>query len=237
LGGLAALALAGGDDKACDWTMGLVDPSTIPPELCGPILPDPRIKAIVSIDGTSYALHYDELARIKIPSMVMGQEWNTLDAPKVNGETLLARPHSAMQGHPNYRVDVASATHNLFTSICPYIHVWYDRGIMDEPMRDTFLQAYCPQEPITPAEIENLVTQYMIAFLKTVLVRETGYKEMLTPGYAQANEPFIEFFVTEKGGSDASDKEGYFSYFMHQADTERAEALKEPTWEVPKEMK
>ena len=51
LGGLAALALAGGDDQACDWTMGLADPNTVPPESCVPILPDPRIKAIVSIDG------------------------------------------------------------------------------------------------------------------------------------------------------------------------------------------
>jgi predicted dienelactone hydrolase len=237
LGGLAALALAGGDDQACDWTMGLADPNAVPPELCVPILPDPRIKAIVSIDGTSYALHYDELARIKIPSLVMGQEWSTLDAPKVGGETLLARPHAAIQGHPNYRVDVAYATHNLFTSICPYIHVWYDHGIMDETMRDTFLQANCPQEPITPAEIENLVTQYMIAFLKTVLVRESGYKEMLTPGYALENEPFIELFESEKGSSNTFDEEGYFSYFKHQADTEQVKALKEPTWEVPKEMK
>ena len=210
LGGLAALALAGGDDQACEWTMGLADPNAVPPETCVPIQPDPRIKAIVSIDGTSYALHYAELARIKIPSMVMGQEWNTLDAPKVNGETLLARPHAAIQGHPNYRVDVAYATHNSFSSICPYIHVWHDRGIMDDQMRDTFIQAYCPQEPITPAEIENLTTQYMIAFLKTVLVRETGYKEMLTPGYALANEPFIEFFVTEKGSSNTARRRGLF---------------------------
>jgi predicted dienelactone hydrolase len=237
LGGLAALALAGGDDQTCDWPMGLADPNAIPPELCVPVQLDPRIKAIVSIDGTSYALHYDELSRIKIPSLVMGQEWNSLDAPKMNSETLLARPHAAMQGHPNYRVDVANATHNLFTSICPYIQVWYDLGILDEAMRDTFLQANCPQEPITPAEIENLVTQYMIAFFKTELARETGYKEMLTPGYAVENEPFIEFFVTEKGSSKTVDEEGYFSYFKHQADTEQAKALKEPTWEVPEAMK
>jgi hypothetical protein len=68
----------------------------------------------------------------------------------------------------------------------------------------------------------------MIAFLKTVLVGETGYQEMLTPGYALANEPFIEFFVTEKGSSNPRDEEGYFSYIVHQPGTERAKALKDP---------
>ena len=42
-----------------------------------------------------------------------------LESPKPNGETLLARPHAAIQGHPNYRVDVAYATHNSFTSYLP----------------------------------------------------------------------------------------------------------------------
>jgi predicted dienelactone hydrolase len=232
LGGLAALALAGGDDNACDWTMG-PDPNNIPPETCVPILPDPRIKAIVPIDGTSYALHYAELARIKIPSMVMGQEWSTLESAKVNVESLLARPHSAIQGHPNYRVDIAYANHNSFGSICEYMPVLYDKGIIDDQLRDTLSQANCPQEPISAAELENLTTQYMIAFLKTVLVGDSAYKEMLTPGYALANEPFIEFFETEEGSPDETVEEGYFSYFKHQSDTERATALKDPFVKVP----
>ena len=68
----------------------------------------------------------------------------------------------------------------------------------------------------------------MIAFLKTVLEKKTAYKEMLTPGYALANEPFIEFFETEQGSPNTPDKEGYFSYFMHQPGTEQAKALKDP---------
>ncbi len=228
LGGLAALALAGGDDQTCDWPMGLEDPTAVPPEICVSISPDPRIKAIIPIDSTSYALYYAEMARIKIPSMLMGQEWNTLDSPKDNIETLLARPHAAIQGQANYRVDIANASHNSFTAVCPNIHVWFDHGIIDDQMRDAFLQAECPQEPISPAEIENLVTQYMIAFLKTELVGEKGYKEMLTTGYALANEPFIEFFETEQGSPDETIEEGYFSYFMHQPGNERATALKDP---------
>jgi hypothetical protein len=142
--------------------------------------------------------------------------------------TLLARPHSAIQGHPNYRVDIAHANHMSLSSFCTYIHVLYDKGLIDAQLRDAALPSNCPLESVSSAEIQTLITQNMIAFLKTVLVRETGYKEMLTTGYALANEPFIEFFETEKGSPNTPDEEGYFSYFMHQPGTERATALKEP---------
>ena len=52
LGGLAALALAGGDEKICEWT-SIRTPTNLAPETCVPILPDPRVKAIVPIDATS----------------------------------------------------------------------------------------------------------------------------------------------------------------------------------------
>jgi hypothetical protein len=38
----------------------------------------------------------------------------------------------------------------------------------------------------------------------------------------------IEFFVAEQGAPNTPDEEGYFSYFRHQAGTERAKALKDP---------
>jgi predicted dienelactone hydrolase len=232
LGGLAALALAGGDDQTCDWTMGL-DATNIPPETCGPIVPDPRIKAIVPIDPTSYALHYAELARIKIPSMVMGQEWSTLEATKTNTESLLARPHAAVQGRPNYRVDFAYANHSSFSNHCEYVQVMNDYGIYDDATVDAYTQKMCQPEPVSPEELGNLTTQYMVAFLKTVLVGEKGYQEMLTTDYALENEPYIEFFETEEGSPDETVEEGYFSYFMHQPGTERAEALRDPVWQVP----
>ena len=226
LGGLAALALAGGDENTCTWTM-VPAATNLPPESCVIIQPDPRIKAIVPIDATSYALHYAELARIKIPSMLIGEEWSTWDSYKQNVETVIARPHAAIQGNPNYRVDVAYANHNSFSSSCAYIHILYDKGSIDAQLRDAALPNMCPPESISAAEVEDLTSQYMIAFLKTVLVRETAYKGMLTTDYALKNEPFIEFFETEKGSPDTPDEEGHFSYFMHQPGTERAKALKD----------
>jgi Platelet-activating factor acetylhydrolase, isoform II len=231
LGGLATLALAGGDDLACDWPIG-ADPNNIPPETCVPISPDPRIKAIVPIDMTSYALHYAEMARIEIPSMIIGQEWDNLERqyPGLGLASLLARPHSAIQGHPNYRVDVDYYHHMSFSSACSYVRVMHDYGIYDDWLFELSLQFYCPYAPVPPDEYGNLLTRYMIAFLKTVLAGEPAYREMLTPGYALANEPYIEFFVTEKRSPNALDADfpEYFTYFMHQPGTEQARALKDP---------
>jgi predicted dienelactone hydrolase len=231
VGGGAALALAGGDDRACD--IPGVDASMFPPETCVPILPDPRIKAIVTIDGSNWLLYYAELARIKIPNMGIGREWNTLESSNPGYEHDQARQHAAIQSHPNYRVDVAYANHNSFLNVCAVNQVLNDLGIIDDATLDAILQQNCPPEPVLPEEFGNLTTQYMIAFLKTVLVGENGYKEMLTTDYALENEPFIEFFETEQGSADETVEEGYFSYFKHQPDTERATALKDPFLKVP----
>ena len=226
VGGGAALALAGGDEQVCDM-MGL-DPNKFPPETCGSILPDPHVKAIVSIDGSNQFLYYAELARIKIPSMEIGQEWNTIESTNASWGFIQARQHAAIQSHPNYRVDVAYANHFSFLNHCALTQVLHDKGIGDDASLVDYLQKSCQPEPVSPEEFSNLTTQYMIAFLKTELVRETGYQEMLTTGYALKNEPFIEFFETEPDSSNSPDEDGYFSYFKHQPGTEQAKALKDP---------
>ncbi len=227
VGGGAALALAGGDDQAC--AIPGLDPNKMPPETCFPILPDPRIKAIVTIDGANQYLFYEELARIKVPTMGIGQEWSTLqESGQAYAESWQARQHAAIQSQPNYRVDVASAKHMSFANICAVNRVLNDQGIIDDATLASILQAACPSESVSEEEISTLTSQYMIAFLKTILVRESGYQELLTPGYALENEPFIEFFVTEQGNTTSPDEEGYYSYFKHQPGTERAKAPKDP---------
>jgi predicted dienelactone hydrolase len=225
-GGIATLALAGGDDRACD--MAGQDPDQFPPELCVPIPPDPRIKAIVPLDPSSFNLPYADFARIKIPSMIIGREWGMLESGHANEESLLARPHAAIQGHPNYRVDIANYQHMSFSSACSAMNVL--RALNGDEATDAALKMYCPAEPTPPDETGNLLTRYMVAFLKTVLVGDRGYREMLTPGYALENEPYIEFFETERGSPIQTDEVDYFSYFKHQPDTEQAKALKDPVF-------
>ena len=228
LGGLAALALAGGDDSTCDWRVEGMDPNNILPENCVTITPDPRIKAIMPLDPSSYMLKYAELARIEVPSMLMGQEYSALEARIAGSETLLVRPHAAIQSDPNYRLDVSGAIHNSFSSYCSYLYILRDKGYLDDQVLEAVKPYNCPPEPFSAQEIENLTTQYMIAFLKTELVGERGYKEILTADYALENEPLIEFFETEQSDLNIPDEDGYFSYFLHQPGNERATALKDP---------
>ncbi len=232
-GGGAALALAGGDDQACD--LPFLDTNQVQPEACGPILADPRIKAIVIIDGMSQALRFAEMARIKIPSMGIQREWNDMESGFPPAGFYYPRQHAAIQGHPNYRVEIAYAEHISFLNHCEMAQVQHDIGLYDDAALAGYVEQSCKPEPVAQEEIGNLTTQYMIAFLKTVLVGETGYKDILTPGYALKNEPFVEFFETEQGVPNTPDEDGYFSYFKHQPGkdqpgAERAKFLKDPIW-------
>ena len=115
-----------------------------------------------------------------------------------------ARQHAAMQGSPNYRVDVAGAQHMNFANWCEYVDVIYYYGLIDE---DTYNFYKCSSEPIPQNEVERLATKYMIAFLKDNLVGDHRYQMFLTPGYALMHEPDIEFFVTEKRNPHAVDED------------------------------
>ena len=71
----------------------------------------------------------------------------------------------------------------------------------------------------------------MVAFLKTNLAGEPGYKNILTPGYALTSEPAIEFFVTEKRSPSSifDDWPSAFAYFPHQPGSAQFRAEKEPS--------
>jgi len=227
-GGYASLALAAGDVELCDTFYGDPYEGDPPPEACGPVLPDPRIKAIVTLDGSNQNLHFQELAQVTIPAMGIGEEWTTLTGlfgPE--NASWQARQHAAMQGHPNYRVDVAYAEHGSFTDWCETVEVAYDINLIDE---GTYQEWKCSPEPISSAEIERLTTMYLIAFLKVNLVGDHEYQSLLTPGYALAHEPNIEFFVTEKRNPHAIDEDwpDDFVYFMHQPGSEQARGPKNP---------
>ena len=212
------MALAGGDDEVCD--LGN-DPygKPISEAQCGPNLPDPRFKSIIPLDGSNQMLWFDELARIDIPAMGMGQEWSALEAQEeLNGlpgfRAWQARQHAAFSGHPNYRVDVNNADHMSFTVAC------------------AFFGYPCEGD----SETHRLVNKYMVAFL-------TKQQNILTPGHAINSEPDIEFFVTEKRNPHAidtdgtawngQDQPGYFVYFMHQSGKATAKAEKDSMNQPP----
>jgi dienelactone hydrolase len=215
LGGYAAMVLAAGDDLVCDKFYEPYDPDMSDP-LCAPSPPDPRVKAIVPLDGSNQLLYFTELARVEIPAMGMGQEWGQL-ALDPQWASWQARQHAAFSGHPAYRVDVFNTNHQSFSDFCEGVQVLGDLGMLSTGYVAYLLSLNC--DGFTPSgEVHSLVGKYMVAFLHKTVLRENRYQRVLTPGYANSREPLIEFFVTEKRNPRAIDDDwpDDFWYFMHQ---------------------
>jgi dienelactone hydrolase len=225
LGGYAAMALAAGDDSVCDKYADWDPPP--PVETCAASPADPRIRAIVPLDGSNQSLFFYELARIEVPAMGMGQEWNLLAA--VGEASWQARQHAAFSGHPSYRVDVANVIHSSFSDRCLSYPVLGDYGLFPPELVDAVLAnscaAYMPHQEVT-----SLITKYMVGFLKTELVGESGYKNLLTPGWALTQESAIEFFVTEKKSPHSINEDwpDWFAYFLHQPGSAQAIGATDP---------
>jgi len=222
LGGYSAMALAGGDDLVCDR-----GPGNAPPETCVPVGPDPRIQAIATLDGSTQLLWFDELARIDVPTLVIGRDWSLVGGT-TSGYSWQARLHSASQGHPAYRVDVSGIIHTSFTNLCEALPILLAHGLITQASYDRLLPIRCGTA-LSTTETHRISTQYMVAFLKTVLAGEPGYQRFLTPGYALTREPWAEFFVTERRSPNAFDDEpDLFWYFPHQSGDELMRAEKDP---------
>jgi hypothetical protein len=220
LGGYASMTLAGGDDSVCDTLYGIPGLEDPPDWTCVPTPRDPRIKAIVPQDGSNQVLHFNELARIKLPAMGMGEEWNmVLDWQ--------ARQHAAFSGRPAYRADVFNTNHQSFSDLCEGFQVMGDRGLLTLEDVTFLVNRFCGSVT-APGVVHPLVSKYQVAFLKTHLAGEAGYQHILTPGWAMTREPLIEFFVTEKRNPNAIDDDwpAEFIYFKHQPGSEQARAEK-----------
>jgi hypothetical protein len=210
LGGYATYALAGGDDENCD----ALDPvlygwESLPysQSTCGPTLPDSRIRAIVDLDGFSSALHYHELARISLPSLIIGETVEHLETYNViwpSNPTFgqwNVRPHSAINRSDSYRVDVAIANHLSFAIWCDIFTVMGSLGIVNTNNEYGSPTAWpcVTQGTFNPANdptTRQIVTTYMLAFLNTYFGREDD-AWMLTSSYARQYQPQVEFFDFE----------------------------------------
>jgi predicted dienelactone hydrolase len=187
LGGYATYALAGGDDDV-------------------PTPRDPRILAIVSLDGVSDLMHFRELARIAVPSLIMGETvehftgYSGFSGPDVG--LLNARPHAAINRSDSYRVDVTIANHNSFDDWCDGLRVMSGLGVDVNTVSPQYnLNTYpcVAQDTFDPANdpaTRQIVTTYMLAFLNTYLGREDD-SWMLTSSYARQYQPQVEFFDSE----------------------------------------
>lgn len=214
LGGYAGIVLAGGDDIVCD-TGDEFPGWPFPQYTCAPSHPDPRFSMVISLDGASDLLHFYEMARVTVPIMSIGREWNRVGA-------LHAREHAAFSGHPSYRVDIFDTNHLNFSSYCVGLEVMGEYGAVTPGVYEFLKANYCSSFTVDPSEARRIILKYMLAFL-------THDQRILTPGHTLTSEPAVEFFVTEKRNPAAitDDWPGLFTYFMHQPGKAHANSFKE----------
>jgi len=226
LGGYGAYALTVGDDLICDATFieGVFGYPLFPPGTCVPAAADPRIKALVSLDGASYNMKYEELARVRVPSLLLGETVEALvafeDIIGVGGTGIFklweARPHAAIDRRDSYRVDIVGTNHFSYMNACDGFDLMNKVGILSSANYENLRSSYlCPAD-LPDAVTHEIVTTYTVAFLNTHL-RKAGRSKrdmsVLTNHYAKTHN--VQFFRGERCHAARPDKESYFTYRPH----------------------
>jgi len=235
LGGYAAFALAGRDKLVCDTlypVLGGVENWPYPPETCVSIPPDPRVRAMITLDGSSWGLKYHELQKINVPTLIMGE---TVEQSEMLGlRDWIARPHAAINRPDSYRVDVNGTNHLSYTGNCDTAEVWFNLGwISGEDLYNWQNSWPCASTGFNPATISSVeahatVTKYMVAFLDLYF----GHPSLLdrwvmTPAYALNHTPTVQFIDSESCQASLSGPD-YFSYRPYQVSTECDISQKNP---------
>lgn len=185
-GGFTALGVAAGfGDVAGDF---------IPlPDGFEPLPPDRRVRAIVPIAPVSSAYSDAELARIRVPTTIVG---GTLD------DTTPVVPESARAferiRRNVVRADLAGAVHFSFTNSCDLIQAFVDGGIPLEVVvglvGDDFVEP-CGTEVLAIEEAHRLTTLYTVAHFRRYLQGDARYGFYLSEPYARAIEPDVTAWV------------------------------------------
>ena len=211
-------------------TIGL-DSLPFPETACVQIPYDPRSRAIIVMDGMSQYLRYSQLARISVPSLILGESidhfalYQGNPFPADPGFGLWnARSHAAINRSDSYRVDITAANHGSFTALCDGFRVMMSLGVNLQAAYWQNLSTWpCVAsgtfDPANNPTTHQIVTTYMLGFLYTYFGREND-AWMLTSDYAVQNQPLVEFFDSEQCDAplpiDASlPSEDYYTYQPH----------------------
>jgi len=199
-----------------------------PDSTCAATATDPRIKVIIPLDGSSNLSRYGELARIGVPSLIMGQTVEGLAAIGQGIETWMARPHAAINRPDSIRVDLDGANHHSFSNLCDAVRVAGLHGVFSQWWVDYFWNGAECDNPLSPTVAHQVITMYMVAFLDTYFRPPGSYQSILTPDYAATHTPTVQFFDSENCLVTLPD-DSYFAYRPHQLTAECLAAPKDPS--------
>lgn len=220
IAGYAGLALAAGDDSVCDSAFAIELDGRVVQSTCVPTPTDDRIRALVSLDGSSQLLRYGELARVQIPSLLMGQTVATAG-------TFVARPHAAIQRADSYRVDVERSVHNSFNHLCDGLGIAVAHGYITATYAEYLRTKFGCYGALPPAEVHQVMTRYVVAFLSVHLLGIASDAVTLTEADAAIRTPAVQFFESETCSATLPD-EAHFSYRTLQTGGVCAVAEKDP---------
>ena len=242
IGGYTTFALASGDRLVCDalWpALSGSDSLPYPPDTCVRTSPDRRIKAMISLDGSSQLVRYSELSKIEMPSLIMGETIDQSEqiAAAENTPQLkswIARPHAAINRLDSYRVDVNGANHFSFTDFCDGFQVLVNLGHPEWDWSGSWPCIATGWDAVTISSTDEhvVVTKYMIAFLDMYFRNPNANLLLdywiLTPEYALTHTPTVQFFNSEKCEASLPDNT-YFTYRTYQTSSECDVDQKDPT--------
>jgi hypothetical protein len=227
MGGYAALVEVAGDDQVCDSTeiAGRDGTKNPPTSVCQPTLADPRFTGLICLDAGAHMLRWEELSRIRVPSLIMGQAYwahgQYSDRLSPDDESWVARPHAAICVQTrSVRVDIALADHMSFADAGDGLVILHDSDFISDETFNARLIDYEPGllsgSPILPnREVQRMITKYAVAWLKAELVKDGSQlsKRILTQAYGKANEPNVEIYWDEDCSPGETLQPGTFTYF------------------------
>ena len=179
-GGVAALSMTFGLDNVRGY------PFAIPV--------DPRVKAVVGEDPSTWALYYSQLENMNIPCLFLGStQWDGLMSP---------RPFNANRGE-EYKVKIINSVHDSFANDdCNLEGVLLAQGI-NFPIAN-FDQCSTPGVAL-PSICSPIIYGYTTAWLKKVLDCDDTYAAYFDPCQVYPNENGLFYFIDKKGGDTPYD--------------------------------
>jgi predicted dienelactone hydrolase len=219
-GGLTALALTAGDDTLCDSKDLLSTGDVPPPGTCDPTPVDPRFSALVTLEPSGQAIRFEEIARVAVPSLVMGRNVEGLSPVLDEWRSLVARTHAAITRHASYRVDLQDTDHFSYSNYCDGVTMLHDRGAISDDDWENYYGLYFCEAPLPVAEGHRLIDRFVVSFLHAHLRQPRGRPGYASLGHVDAQEPLAELFRTERCGAVVADPETMFTYKPHRGECE-----------------
>jgi predicted dienelactone hydrolase len=246
LGGNAALVLTAGYDDMCDelWASNFYgDPNPEPSFICNQVAPDPRIRGIVTMDGASMNMRFANLARVSVPSLLLGETVANSATIPVGATTWLFRTHAAIDRHDSFRAEVIGSNHYSFTNYCEAGPLLQKLGVLTILANNGWLPsgdllgwhsvfpcygptygAPYPSRPYPSAEFDpvdidagtahQIVTKYTLAFLNVPLRgTRTSVSRKVLTPAYTSNDAQVYFYYNEECNAALPDST-YYTYFV-----------------------